>query len=200
MPYQEFSLDGAAILDSNNPQQRVIVYNINIPKDRTEDAQVYNTIRQQILADFPPQHRDKVLIPLYFQISAVYTLIHQTTNEERLWQGSFNPRVRNLGQVTAFRPLDIDTFVQYALVHCQPERVLHQLDYRINGKESVWSVGELLSVIISVQTTVRTSHPIFQQRLAFQPDNHEPENWQRPANRRRRTHVQKRKVFRLVFD
>jgi len=81
MPYQEFSLDGAAILDLNNPQQRVIVYNINIPRDRTEDPQVYNTIREQILADFPPRHNDKVLVPLYFQISAVYTLIHQTTTE-----------------------------------------------------------------------------------------------------------------------
>lgn len=197
MPYQDFSLDGAAILDYYHPEQRIIVYNVNIPKDRAQNLQVYETILGQVITDFPPQHGDKVLVPLYFQISAVYTLIHQTTGEERIWQGSFSPRARNLGQVTAFRPLDTDTFVQYALVHCEPNRVLHQLDYRIQGKESVWSVGELLSVIISIQATVKLSHPIFQRHIAF----HHDERDLRPSGRgQRQNQGQRRKTFRLVFD
>ena len=115
MNYQEFKLDGAAILDSDSPQQRIVVYHFNIPVDRAQDIATFERVRQQIEQDFPAESNRDVDVPLYFQISAVYNLVHRETGEERLWQGSFNPRSRDLGQVTVFRPFDSQTFVDYAL-------------------------------------------------------------------------------------
>ena len=161
MQYDEFKLDGAAILDSDSPHQRIVLYNFNVPADRSQDPAAFEAIRRLVETDFPPEDRGRVAVPLYFQLSAVYTLVHRETGEERLWQGSFNPRSRDLGRVTVFRPFEPETFVEYVLSRSSTENVLHQLQSRVQGKDSVWSVDRLLSIIVSVQATVRTTHRVF---------------------------------------
>lgn len=161
MQHQLFKVDGAAITDRDNPNQRIVIYNINIPIERAQSAQTFETVRQLVSTDFPEEDRGRLVFPLYFQISAVYTLIHRHTGEERVWAGSFSPRARNLGEVTAFRPYDSGTFVQYALLHCSQDRIAERLDSRTSGIESAWSVGEILSVVVSIQGTARTSHVVF---------------------------------------
>lgn len=161
MQHQLFKVDGAAITDRDNPNQRIIVYNINVPIERAQSAETFETVRQLVNADFPEEDRGRLVYPLYFQVSAVYTLIHRQTGEERLWAGSYNPRARNLGEVTAFRPYDSETFVRYALLHCTHDRIAERLDSRMNGKESAWNLGQILSVVVSIQCTARTSHVVF---------------------------------------
>jgi len=161
MQYQLFKVDGAAITDRDNPNQRIVVYNFSIPIERAQSAETFETVRQLVNTDFPEQDRGRLVFPLYFQISAVYTLIHRQTGEERVWAGSYNPRARNLGEVTAFRPYDSETFLRYALVHCTENRILERLDSRTNGKESAWNFGQILSVVVSIQATARTSHVVF---------------------------------------
>jgi hypothetical protein len=149
------------LFDSDSPGHRIVVYHFNVPVQRTQDPAAFDTIRRQVETDFPVADRGRVVVPPYFQISAVYILVHRDTGEERLWQGSFNPRSRDLGQVTVFRPFDPPTFVQYALNRASTDNVLHQLRNRPQGQESVWSVDRILSVIVSVQATVRISHVVF---------------------------------------
>ena len=193
MQHQDFKLDGAAILDFQNPNERVIVYNFNVPVERTQDPVTFETIRQQIDIDFPQASRARVVHPLYFQISAVYSLINRETNEERLWQGSFNPRARDLSQITVFRPYDPETFVVFAINQCETNRALNKLDSRTSGKDSVWNIGQILSFIISVQATVRTNHSLFNNhpQLLVNQDG---------AGRRQRRRPQQRAVIRIYFD
>ena len=198
MNYQEFKLDGAAILDSDSPQQRIVVYHFNIPVDRAQDIATFERVRQQIEQDFPAESNRDVDVPLYFQISAVYNLVHRETGEERLGQGSFTPRSRDLGQVTVFRPFDSQTFVDYALTRSSTERVLHQLNSRTQGKDSVWSVGELLSIIITVQATVRLRHPVFLRHPDLLGPDHGGNDRGRGGNRG--PHARRRTVFRMALD
>ena len=193
MQHQDFKLDGAAILDSQNPNQRIIVYNFNVPIERAQDPGAFETIRQQIDIDFPQASRARVVHTLYFQISAVYSLINRETNEERLWQGSFNPRARDLSQISVFRPYDPQTFVAFALNQCEINQALNKLDSRTTGKESVWNIGQILSFIVSVQATIRTNHFLFNNhpQLLVNQDG---------AGRRQRRKAQQRAVFRINFD
>lgn len=183
---ERFKLDAAAIQLSRLQQQRIIIYNFNIPIDQAQSPASWETVRQQILADFPPGAPGSISQP-YFQLTAVYTIIHRNTNEERLWLGSFNPRARDLSQITAFRPLDHDTFVNYSVVNSEPTRVRNKLDSGVNTRNSVWNLGNILSIIASVQSTVSTSHLIFH--------NH-PEL----LHYGRHGAHHKRSVFRLYFD
>jgi hypothetical protein len=115
MSYQDFKLDGAALYDSSSPHQRIVVYHFNIPIDRCETIDTFETIQRQLETDFPLEDQARVVLPLYFQISAVYVLINRETLEQRNWLGSFNPRSRDSGQITIYRPFDRQTFVPYAL-------------------------------------------------------------------------------------
>ena len=162
MQQERFKLDAAAISDTSSPQQRVIVYNFNVPIERAQDRASFELVRQQVETDFPQGVAGTVTSP-YFQLSAVYTIVNRETNEERLWLGSFNPRARDLSQLTAFRPFDANSFVQYAVANSEPERVRNKLTNVVNGKDSVWSLGQLLSIIVSVQATIRLNHSLFVQ-------------------------------------
>lgn len=184
--YERFKLDAAAIQIARNSQQRIIVYNFNLPIEQAQSEVHWNTVRQKVETDLPPGAAGTISPP-YFQLTAVYTIIHRNTNEERLWLGSFNPRARDLSQVTVFRPLDHTTFVNYCLTNSEPNRVRNKLDGVVNTRNSVWNLGELLSIVVSVQSTVHTNHSIFQ--------NH-PELFQYGGNRAQ----YRRSVFRLYFD
>jgi hypothetical protein len=161
MPYDTFTLDGAALFNSDQPQERIVTYHFNIPTRLTPFRATFETILGQVEADFPAESRQQVVIVPYFQISAVYTLIHRDTGLERLWQGSFNPRSRERGQVVAFRHLDPATFVNFAQVRCQTDHVVQQLGNITDQQETVWTLGDILSVILTIQTTVRIQHPVF---------------------------------------
>jgi len=184
--YNRLKLDAAAIQIARSPQQRIIVYNFNVPIEQAQSVANWDIVRQQIETDLPLGAAGTISPP-YFQLTAVYTIVHRNTNEERLWLGSFNPRARDLSQITAFRPLDHATFSNYCLVNSEPNRVRNKLDSVVNTRNSVWNLGDILSIIVSVQATVSTHHPIFY--------NH-PDLFHYGGTKAQ----VKRSVFRLYFD
>jgi len=158
--HERFKLDAASIQLARLQQQRIIIYNFNIPIAQAQVPANWEIVLEQIEADFPPGAAGTIRQP-YFQLTAVYTIIHRNTNEERLWLGSFNPRARDLSQITAFRPLDQGAFVTYCVANSEPERVRNKLDSGVNTRNSVWTLGNVVSIIASVQSTVSTNHLIF---------------------------------------
>jgi hypothetical protein len=200
MPYDTFILDGAALFDSDQPQERIVTYHFNIPERLTPIRATFETILGQVEADFPAESRHQVVTVPYFQISAVYTLIHRDTGLQRLWQGSFNPRSRERGQVVAFRHLDPATFVDFAQARCQTGYVLQQLSNITDQQETVWTLGDILSVILTIQTTVRIQHPVFVRHpelLGRVPEHHGGQPRRRGRRGARRG---LRQVFRLVLE
>lgn len=199
MQHEDFKLDAASITDSQFPEQRIIAYHFNIPAERSQDRLTFETVARLVEADFPPENQDRVVVPLYFQISAVYTLIHRDTGAERVWLGSFNPRSRDRGRLTDFRAWDPRTFVDYALPRCQTRRVLNQLENVNDQQETVWSVGDVLSIIVSFQCTVHVRHQVFNRRPQLRgrddpPAADENGRGRRGGQRSRRT------VFRLNLE
>jgi len=192
MPYEEFKLDGASLADSDQPLQRIITYHFNVPSRLTADRATFETIRDRITEDFPASPL-VIQIP-YFQISAVYILIHKDTGLQRLWTGSANSRSRELGQVTPFRHFNPETFVDFVYERSQPDFILGQQQNVADQKETSWTVGEVLAAIVSVQTTVRLSHPVF--------DRYPELRGYGPARRApggRRNAKMRRSVFRIIL-
>jgi hypothetical protein len=91
----------------------------------------------------------------------VYELIHRDSGTIRLWTGSFNLRSRELGQVTPFRPFDPASFVDFVQERSQPDYIQRQQQNVADQKETAWTVGDVLSAVITVQATVRPSHSVF---------------------------------------
>jgi hypothetical protein len=204
MPYDQFRLDGAALEDSTNPFQRIVAHHFNVPVRLASQRSTFDTILQHIQTDFPAEHQHRVAIVSHFQISAVYTLVHRTTGTERLWAGSFNPRSRERGQVTAFRYLDPATFVDFVYPRSQPDFVYRQQQAVADQKDTAWSVGEILSVIISIQTTVRLGHFVLQKYphlgAGGGQDNGDPEGGGAGAAARQQGRSRRRPVFSLLLE
>lgn len=181
--HERFKLDGAAIPIHRLQQQRIIVYNFNIPIAQSQDIAALERVKQQIVTDLPA-NANGAITPAYFQITAVYTIVHQGNNDERLWLGSFNPRARDLSQVTAFRPFDANSFVDYCILNGDPDRVRNKLTAVVNGRKSLWTLNTIISIVISVQATVSLNHPIFvnHPRLSHQ------------------AHQRRRNVFKIYYD
>lgn len=195
MQHEQFKLDAASLHDIDSPGQRIVVYHFNLPSaTHTPHRATFETVLRQVEQDFEPgQGQRHVVVPLYYQISAVYTLIHRETGQERYWQGSFNPRSRDLGQVSPFRPFEPATFVDFAFPRCQTPRVSEQLSQTADDKESVWTLGDVLSVIVSFQATLRLEHGIFRRH----PELSGAGGLQRPRRGAPRT---RRTVFRLDLE
>ena len=198
--FNNFKLDGASLQDSESPLQRIVVYHYNIPAERVQDRTAYETVQQSVTAEFQSTQQGHVIAPAYFQISAVYVLIHRDTGEERIWQGSFNPRSRDLGQVTPFRRFEADTFVDFALTRSSPERVLQELNSRVEGQESVWSVDRILSIVVCIQTTLRLTHSLFTRRPQLLGYHHHGHGVVEEGRRRRRRAGTKRSVFSVELE
>jgi hypothetical protein len=181
--YNRFKLDAASIPIVQFPQRRIIVYNFNIPIALVQDRAIFQRVQQQIESDLPAG-APGTIHSAYFQITAAYTLVHQETNETRFWLGSFSPRARDLAQVTTFRSFNANSFVDFCILNAAPERVINKLTAVVNGRNSVWTLDNLISIIISVQATVDLQHLIFTRQPSLAHFAHQ----------------RRRNVFRIYFD
>ena len=166
MQRDSFKLDAAAIYDPGHPDERLVICNFNIPFARLTNLETFEFVRQQLETDFP-QEADGILVSGYFQISAVYVLVNEVTHQERVWSGSFHPRGRELCQLAPFQRFVPATFAQYALAHSDPDRATDKLSSNVEGQESVWKFERLISVVISFQTSLHLSHPLFVRHPNF---------------------------------
>lgn len=166
MQRERFKLDAAAIYDPRQPNQRVVINNYNVPMTRLQTIETFEFVRQELETDFPLE-ADGIISSGYFQLSAVYVLVNVNTNEERIWSGSFNPRGRDLAQLTPFQRFEPASFARYTLTHSDPDYAANKLSVFIQGQDSVWRFERLISVVISFQTTLHLSHPFFVRHPEF---------------------------------
>jgi hypothetical protein len=166
MQRDTFKLDSAAIYDPLHPNQRLVICNFNIPLTKLRNLETFETVRQHLETNFPLE-AEAIAVPGYFQLSAVYLLINIETNETRTFAGSFNPRGRDLAQITPFQLFEPTTFSEYALVHSDPDDIANKLASFVQGQESVWRFERLISVVVTFQTSLHLNHPIFERHPHF---------------------------------
>ena len=140
--------------------ERLVSYNINLPVPIIPNENVYSVIRDTIVHDFDNSPS------IYFQISAVYTLVNRETGDLRTWTGSFNPRNRQVSQLSAHRLFEADSFVNFARANCSVEVAVQKLtansDARTTaGKTSVWSLQDLKAIIFTFQCRLYLTHRLF---------------------------------------
>jgi hypothetical protein len=159
-PWDAFKVTAASIRHSRNKTERLVLYNVNVPVHLISNDNVYNVIRDTIVRDFRNDPG------IYFQLSAVYTLVNRDTGDLRTWTGSFNPRNRQPSQLSTHRRFEADTFIEFARANSSIEVVLQKLtaNYATAGQTSVWSLQDLKAIIFSFQCKVRASHRLFLHR------------------------------------
>jgi hypothetical protein len=167
----QFKVDIASLADG--PAARLVLYNVNIPRRLWQDEPSMVRVRDIVVRDFGN------VSGVYFQLSATYTLVNRETGEIRTWSGSFNPRNRDICELTSHLSFEPDTFVQFVLAHSSPEWVFDKLNAGAGqltaGRTSVWVLDDVKSIIASFQGRLGISHSLFSR--------YPPLNWWR-RNRR----------------
>jgi len=163
-PWDTFKVTALSIRHSESRSERLVLYNVNVPVHLISNENVYNVIRDTIVRDFDNNPG------IYFQLSAVYTLVNRDTGDLRTWTGSFNPRNRQPSQLSTHRRFEADTFIEFARANSSIEVVLQKLtaNYATAGQTSVWSLQDLKAIIFSFQCKVRASHRLFLHRPQLQ--------------------------------
>lgn len=158
--WQIFKVNAISVRHSATSNERLVSYNINLPVPLIPNENVYSVIRDTIVHDFDNSPG------IYFQISAVYTLVNRDTGDLRTWTGSFNPRNRQVSQLSAHRRFEADSFINFARANCSVEVAVQKLtansDARTTaGKTSVWSLQDLKAIIFSFQCRLYPTHRLF---------------------------------------
>jgi hypothetical protein len=101
---------------------------------------------------------------IYFQISAVYTLVNRNTGDLQTWMGSFHLRNCQPSQLSTHRRFEADSFINFARANCSVEVAVQKLTAKSTtaaGKTSVWSLQDLKAIIFSFQCRLRPTHRLF---------------------------------------
>jgi hypothetical protein len=155
-----FKVSTLRIRHSETNSERLVSYNINLLVHLIPNENVYNVIRDTIVHDFDNSSG------IYFQISAVYTLVNRDTGALRIWTGSFNPRNHQPSQLSTHQCFEADNFINFARANSSVEVALQKLTANSTtaGKTSVWSLQDLKAIIFSFQCRLRPNHRLFQHR------------------------------------
>jgi hypothetical protein len=105
---------------------------------------------------------------IYFQLSAVYTLVHRDTGNLRTRTGSFNSRNCQPSQLSTHQRFEADTFIDFARANSSVEVALQKLTANYAADGQTWSLQDLKSIIFSFQCKLRASHWLFQHRPQLQ--------------------------------
>ena len=159
-PWDAFKVTAASIRHSRNKTERLVLYNVNVPVHLISNDNVYNVIRDTIVRDFRNDPG------IYFQLSAVYTLVNRDTGDLRTWTGSFNPRNRQPSQLTTHRRFEPDMFIDFARANSSIEVVLQRLTANHVADEKTWLL--LNSIVFYFQCKLRASHRLFLHRPQLQ--------------------------------
>jgi len=159
-----FKVTALSIRHSINKTERLVLYNVILPVHLISNENMYNVIRDTIVYDFDNNSG------IYFDLSAVYTLVNLDTGDLRTWTGRFNPRNRQPSQLSTHRRFEADTFIDFAGANSSVEEALQKLtaNYSTAGQTSVWTLQDLKAIIFSFQCKVRASHRLFQHRPQLQ--------------------------------
>ncbi len=161
--------------DTRNRSQYLIVQNVNIPEGMVYDPIEFPTVLQRVQDYLTAEFSRPQLIPVYFQITAAYNLVHKTTGATRLWTGSFFPRGNSVASLTSFVKFVPEEFVHY--VTRLTSRELIEDKFTWTDQDSSWQFDGLVSIIINTQANVSPTFPILTERGLIQ------------HGRRKRAHV-----------
>ena len=163
-PWDTFKVTALSIRHSEYKSERLVLYNVNVPVNLIPNENVFSVIRDTIVRDFDNDSG------IYFQLSAVYTLVNRDTGDLRTRTGSFNPPNRQPSQLSTHQRFEADTFINFARANSSVEVALQKLtaNSATAGNTSVWSLQDLKAIIFSFQCRLRPSHRLFQYRPQLQ--------------------------------
>jgi len=151
-----FKLNGL-VTPLNGTRNFLFVINFNLPEEQLgNSAELLATVRNIINDEFPDEIVEE---EVYYRITASYTLTSLSTNSERLWQGSFQPRTTQDQNILSNRPYFPETFVTEAAEAVVPERVVQKLE--LAGVDSDWTLTGLKSVILCFQVKCKYATHLF---------------------------------------
>lgn len=144
-------------------QQYLLVENINIPVAIVYSPVEYTLALERTRTFLVEEYTNEtVLLPVYFQVTATYNLVHKVTGATRVWTGSFFPHGNTPSSLTPFTRFDPDTFVNFVQRHTSRQRIEDTLK---NVKvDSQWEFESLVSIIVNAQANVLSSHPVLINR------------------------------------
>lgn len=162
----DLRVDCTALYNNKTDNYLIIMnvsYNYNIITDARlfEDAlhRTANSIQETV-------NDDK---PIFYQINASYYIRHQTTDDVRLFRGSFflegNKHLSLSGPV--FIRFDQDTFANSVLQHSNLDRARQILTWADTASQ--WTFDSINSVIVSFQFTRSKLHPFLVKYQLISP-------------------------------
>ena len=155
---------------TKNYNRGILLVNFNVPENfwlGPDEAKVianitkvaraiYTFLVDTISIEIFPKGEERA----FFSVSSTYTLEHVTTGESRLWTGTFNPRFS--GDVDSFVPITTRAaFVRYLIDNCTTESLTKKagdLVANLSDSDTDWTLGEIKSVIVSVQALAKASN------------------------------------------
>jgi hypothetical protein len=159
-PRTVFKVD-SVILQSNNENSRLVIYNINVPDylltQNETLLQTLTRVKDLLVRDFED-------LPVVYQISASYILAHNVTGQIKTWTGSFFAKNNRAGLIADFQNFNSNSFVTTSIDNLQ------DIDTKLqwNGLDTKWEYQQLLSVIFNVQCTVPNTHQSWKEKFRSQ--------------------------------
>ena len=154
-PWDTFKVTALSIRHSESRSERLVLYNVNVPVNLIPNENVFSVIRDTIVRDFDNDSG------IYFQLSAVYTLVHRDTGDLRTRTGSFNSRNCQPSQLSTHQRFEADTFIDFARANSSVEVALQKLTANYAADGQTWSLQDLKSIIFSFQCRLRPNHCLF---------------------------------------
>ena len=155
MSWNLFKVSALSIRQSKNKSERLVLYNVNVPVNLIPNENVFSVIRDTIVCDFDNDSS------IYFQLSAVYTLVHRDTGNLRTRTGSFNSRNCQPSQLSTHQRFEADTFIDFARANSSVEVALQKLTANYAADGQTWSLQDLKSIIFSFQCRLHPTHRLF---------------------------------------
>lgn len=151
-------------LDAGERDQYLLMVNFNIPVSVMQEDrpltldQVLTNVGDFLYWQFVPE-------PVFYQVTASYTLRHRHTGDERLFTGSFCPKTNNISSLSGsvFRFFSLDTFNREVKQFTTPQNIIACLEWP-SDDDSDWSFDSLSSVIINCQVKVGQYHKFIVRR------------------------------------
>jgi hypothetical protein len=148
--------------DQNYRNQYLVVENINIPERYVYNLIEYEAVLNRIKNFLTVKFSRPNLLPVHFQLTAVYNLVHTVTNAVRVWTGSFFPRGNSIASLTTFVAFEPETFVNF--VQRQTTREFIENKLKANNQDSNWEFDSLISVIVNSQANVPLNCSLLTER------------------------------------
>jgi len=162
-----FKLDGLVIKDQST--SFIFLVNFNVPVRYLEDEKSCSEKLSYIVKCLEDEFEQEIKKnSLVYSIAANYNLTNKSTNEVKLWQGSFQDRTNQDFYVKEGLTFNSEDFVKNGFDSVQKDVVINHLSW--GGLNSEWTFSKLNSVIFSFQTRCLFSNHRFRPNSLILPE------------------------------